>query len=74
MGLELALPIVLLMYGGYRLDVWLGTEPWLMALGALLGVAVGFYGFFKRVLPSSGGAAGETSTKSTPSGDQERTR
>lgn len=51
MGVEIALPIVLFMYLGYRLDAWLGSDPWLLSLGALLGVAVGSYGFIRRVLP-----------------------
>jgi hypothetical protein len=51
MGVEIALPIVLFMYLGYRMDAWLGSDPWLLSLGALLGVAVGFYGFIRRVLP-----------------------
>ena len=37
-------------YGGYKADMYLGTEPWLMVLGALLGMAVGFYNFFLVVL------------------------
>jgi F0F1-type ATP synthase assembly protein I len=28
--------------GGYLLDAWLGTEPWLLVGGLLLGIAVGF--------------------------------
>ena len=49
LGIEMVVPIVLLMYVGYRLDAWLGSKPWLFLLGALLGIAVGFYGMFKRV-------------------------
>jgi F0F1-type ATP synthase assembly protein I len=49
LGFEMALPIVLLMYVGYRLDAWLGSKPWLFLLGAFLGIAVGFYSMFKRV-------------------------
>jgi F0F1-type ATP synthase assembly protein I len=49
LGIEMVVPIVLLMYIGYRLDAWLGSKPWLFLLGALLGIAVGFYGMFKRV-------------------------
>jgi F0F1-type ATP synthase assembly protein I len=30
-------------------DARLGTEPWLALVGALLGIAVGFYSMFKRV-------------------------
>lgn len=28
---------------GYLADRWLGTEPWLLLVGLLLGIAVGFY-------------------------------
>ncbi len=49
LGFEMVVPIVLLMYVGYRLDAWLSSKPWLFLLGAFLGIAVGFYGMFKRV-------------------------
>ena len=49
LGIEMVVPIVLLMYVGYRLDKWLGSKPWMFLLGAFLGIAVGFYGMFKRV-------------------------
>lgn len=32
---------------GYFLDRWLGTSPWLMAAGILVGSAVGFYEFIR---------------------------
>ena len=38
------------MGAGYWADARLGTEPWLFLLGALLGIAVGFYHFFMTVL------------------------
>lgn len=28
---------------GYFADTWLGTSPWLLLLGLLLGIVVGFY-------------------------------
>jgi F0F1-type ATP synthase assembly protein I len=35
---------ILLLGGlGYAADGWLGTEPWLLVTGLLLGVVVGFY-------------------------------
>ncbi len=37
MGLQFVLMILLPMGGGYLLDDWLGTSPWLVAAGALLG-------------------------------------
>ena len=35
---------ILLLGGlGYLADGWLGTEPWLLLAGLLLGIVVGFY-------------------------------
>lgn len=35
---------ILLLGGlGYFADGWLGTEPWLLLVGLLLGIVVGFY-------------------------------
>jgi F0F1-type ATP synthase assembly protein I len=56
LGFEITVPVVLIMYVGYKLDGWLGSDPWLMSLGALCGVAVGFYTFVRRVItPGQGG-------------------
>jgi F0F1-type ATP synthase assembly protein I len=35
--------------GGYALDAWLGTSPWFLVSGLLLGVVVGFYELAKLV-------------------------
>lgn len=35
--------------GGYWLDKWLGTGPWLLVGLSLLGICVGFYGFLKEM-------------------------
>jgi len=35
--------ILLLGGAGYWADEWLGTAPWLLILGLLLGIVVGFY-------------------------------
>jgi F0F1-type ATP synthase assembly protein I len=35
--------------GGYALDAWLGTAPWLLLSGLLFGVVVGFYELAKIV-------------------------
>jgi F0F1-type ATP synthase assembly protein I len=34
---------------GYGVDVWLGTKPWGMFVGLLLGLVVGFYELSKAV-------------------------
>jgi F0F1-type ATP synthase assembly protein I len=59
LGFEIAVPVVLFMFAGYKADGWLGTEPWLFVVGALLGVTVGFYSFFRRVLQYSRGPRGK---------------
>jgi len=35
---------------GYWLDAKLGTKPWLLLAGSLLGMAAGFYHFIKAVI------------------------
>jgi F0F1-type ATP synthase assembly protein I len=35
--------------GGYAIDRWLGTEPWGLVGGLILGIIVGFYGLAKTV-------------------------
>lgn len=60
LGLEMAVPIVLLIVGGYKLDTWLDTTPWLALVGAFLGFAVAFYNLFRRVGFSSGGGEGKS--------------
>lgn len=59
LGFEIAVPVVLFMYLGYKLDGWLDSEPWCLALGAMLGVAVGTYSFMRRVLPRKQGPGGD---------------
>jgi F0F1-type ATP synthase assembly protein I len=50
LGFEIVIPVVLGIYVGYRLDLWLETSPWLMVTGALAGLGLSFYGLFRRVL------------------------
>ena len=51
----MAVAIVVFMFIGHRLDLWLGSAPWLFLVGAFVGVGVAFYGFFRRVLPAAPG-------------------
>jgi ATP synthase protein I len=39
--------------GGYLLDRWLGTKPWLMLALSLVGISVGFYAFLRKMLQLS---------------------
>ena len=40
-------------WGGYKLDQWLGSTPWLTLLGALVGASAGFYAIYRKVFPRS---------------------
>jgi ATP synthase protein I len=42
--------IILLGGLGYWADRWLGTEPWLLVTGLLLGIVVGFYEIVKSTM------------------------
>ena len=53
-GLTLVISTVLGLWGGYALDGWLGTSPWLTLAGLLVGIAAGFVNLFRAV-----GAFGE---------------
>jgi ATP synthase protein I len=46
-GLSLVLAIVMGFGGGYLLDRWLGTTPWLTMLGFLVGIAAGFVNVYR---------------------------
>lgn len=62
-GAELVVPVIVALYVGYRLDLWLETEPLFVILGAVLGIVAGFAQFLRRVLPrkpdGGGGSDGE---------------
>jgi len=48
-GFAMALATVIGLAGGYYLDRWLGTKPWLLLLGLGFGIAAGFVIFFRSV-------------------------
>mgnify|MGYP003598461149 CR=1 FL=1 len=41
--------VIFLVLVGYGVDGWLGTTPWGLAVGGLVGSAVGFYAFMRSV-------------------------
>lgn len=49
MGLQFALAILLFVWLGQWLDRKLGTDPWLLLLGAFLGAAAGFTAIYRRL-------------------------
>jgi ATP synthase protein I len=46
-GIEFAVSVLIGLLGGRWVDGKLGTEPWLMIVGLLLGVAAGFRGLYR---------------------------
>jgi ATP synthase protein I len=48
-GFAMVLATVLGLAGGYFLDQWLGTKPWLLLIGLGFGIAAGFVIFFRSV-------------------------
>jgi ATP synthase protein I len=48
-GFAMVLATVIGLAGGYYLDRWLGTMPWLLLVGLGFGIAAGFVIFFRSV-------------------------
>jgi ATP synthase protein I len=48
-GMTLVVATVIGLAGGYYLDRWLGTSPWLTLIGLLFGIAAGFVNLFRAV-------------------------
>jgi len=57
-GTMLVAPMVGLGAVGYWLDRRLGTKPWLLLAGLILGMIGGFVNFFQLVLPPGGKGPG----------------
>jgi hypothetical protein len=49
-GLQFGAAIVLFFFAGYWLDGVLGTRPWLMLVGALIGGVAGFYSMYVKLV------------------------
>jgi F0F1-type ATP synthase assembly protein I len=47
LGWQIASTLVVFTLGGYALDVWLDTKPWLLLVGALLGMVSIFVQIFR---------------------------
>ncbi|HKQ65626.1 MAG TPA: AtpZ/AtpI family protein [Methylomirabilota bacterium] len=48
-GLVLVVSTIIGLVGGYYADRWLGTSPWLLLVGLVLGIAAGFVNLFRSV-------------------------
>ena len=56
-GTELVASTVVGAFLGYLIDSWLGTRPWIMVAGVMLGAVAGFRSIYRMANPrdSSGG-------------------
>ena len=50
LGLQFAATILIFLFAGQWLDRRLGTSPWLMLLGVLLGAGGGIYSMYRRLV------------------------
>jgi F0F1-type ATP synthase assembly protein I len=66
-GMSFVLALVLGFGGGYWLDGWLGTRPWLSFLGFFLGLAAGVLNVY-RVLQATNRGEGRASHAGRGSG------
>ncbi len=48
-GLQLAITIMIFVYGGYRLDLYFDKSPLFLAVGTVIGMALGFYHLMKNL-------------------------
>jgi ATP synthase protein I len=46
---SLVVAIIALLAAGWALDRWLGTTPWMLVGGIVIGSAVGFYQFIRII-------------------------
>lgn len=49
LGMTFVMSTVLGLAGGFWVDRWLGTGPWLLLLGLGFGIAAGFVNLFRSV-------------------------
>lgn len=66
-GMHFAVTLLVFTFAGYRLDLWLGSSPWLLLLGVGLGFAGGMISMVsrvKKVTAGSGSASGGTDSAS----------
>lgn len=70
-GVQFAVIVAACTAGGWWLDDWLGTSPWLLLAGALFGAVAAFYHLYRLLVDATSHEDGET--KASPrAGDEEK--
>jgi F0F1-type ATP synthase assembly protein I len=67
-GMSFVLALVMGFGGGYWLDGWLGTKPWLSFIGFFVGLAAGVLNVY-RVLQATAPAPGTSADEAEPPPD-----
>jgi ATP synthase protein I len=49
LGIEMAAAVLIGTLMGYWADKWLGTQPWILIVGFILGAAAGFRNLFRFI-------------------------
>jgi F0F1-type ATP synthase assembly protein I len=49
-GLQFAATIIVFLFAGQWLDKRLGTTPWLLIVGVVVGASAGFYALYRKLM------------------------
>ena len=49
-GIQFAVTLILFLFLGQWLDKRLGTTPWLLIVGVLVGASAGFYSLYRKLM------------------------
>ncbi len=61
-GLEMGFSVLIGLFAGQYLDSWLGTEPWLLLVGLLMGAVAGFrrlYSLLRSAMTDQSGTSSQ---------------
>jgi len=54
LGIEMAAAVLIGNLTGYWADKWLGTQPWILIIGFILGAAAGFRSLYRIISREDG--------------------
>lgn len=64
-GLQLAITLLIFVYGGYKLDRHYHSEPWFLVGGTIIGMVLGFYNLYKELSGLEKSAPGKKEDRGT---------